>query len=97
MPRRPRVLPALLADNRPFRLFWAGQIISLSGDQITLLALPLLAVRVLRAGAQEMGYLTAAGLVPALFLSLHAGAWVDRHGQRRRVMMAADAGRAFCF
>jgi len=64
------------------------------GDQVTLLALPLLAVLLLHAGPKAMGYLTAAGLMPSLFLSLHAGAWVDRHGQRRRVMMVADAGRA---
>ena len=89
-----RLVPALLAENRPFRLFWAGQIISLFGDQITLLALPLLAVLLLHAGPREMGYLTAAGLAPTLFFSLHAGAWVDRRGRRRHVMMAADAGRA---
>jgi MFS family permease len=87
-------MPALLVENPPFRLFWAGQIISLFGDQITLLALPLLAVLLLHAGAQEMGYLTAAGLVPTLFFALHAGAWVDRRGRRRQVMIAADAGRA---
>jgi MFS family permease len=68
--------------------------ISLFGDQVTLLALPLVAVLILRADARQMGYLFAAGLVPNLLLSLHAGAWVDRHGQRRRVMIGADLGRA---
>ena len=94
MARRSGLVPALLAENRPFRLFWAGQIISLFGDQITLLALPLLAVLLLHAGAREMGYLTAAGLVPTLLFALHAGAWVDRRGRRRQVMIVADAGRA---
>jgi MFS family permease len=87
-------MPSLLRENRAFRAFWAGQLISLFGDQITLLALPLLAVLLLQAGAPEMGYLTAAGLVPNLFFALHAGAWVDRHGRRRHVMIAADIGRA---
>jgi MFS family permease len=41
-----------------------------------------------------MGYLTAAALVPNLLVSLHAGVWVDRYGRRRRVMLAADLGRA---
>lgn len=41
-----------------------------------------------------MGYLTAFGLAPTLLLSLHAGAWVDRRGRRRHVMIAADLGRA---
>ena len=89
-----RFVPSLLRENREFRAFWAGQSISLFGDQITLLALPLLAVLLLHAGAQEMGYLTAAGLVPTLLFALHAGAWVDRHGRRRQVMIAADIGRA---
>jgi MFS family permease len=87
-------MPSLLRENREFRAFWAGQLISLFGDQITLLALPLLAVLLLHAGAQEMGYLTAAGLVPTLLFALHAGAWVDRRGRRRQMMIAADIGRA---
>lgn len=87
-------MPSLLRENREFRAFWAGQLISLFGDQITLLALPLLAVLLLHAGAQEMGYLTAAGLVPTLLFALHAGAWVDRRGRRRQIMIAADIGRA---
>ena len=87
-------MPSLLRENKEFRAFWTGQSISLFGDQITLLALPLLAVLLLHAGAQEMGYLTAAGLVPTLLFALHAGAWVDRRGRRRQVMIATDVGRA---
>ncbi len=88
------ILPPLLRENQEFRRFWAGQMISLVGDQISLLALPLVAVLVLRADARQMGYLFAAGLAPNLLFSLFAGAWVDRHGRRRRVMIAADLGRA---
>jgi len=87
------MLPPLLR-GREFRRYWSGQAISLFGDQITLLALPLVAVLVLHAGAAEMGYLAAAGLLPNLVFALHAGAWVDRHGNRRGVMIAADIGRA---
>jgi MFS family permease len=83
-----------LRENQEFRRFWAGQMISLVGDQISLLALPLVAVLILRADARQMGYLFAAGLVPNLLFSLHAGAWVDRRGNRRRVMIATDLGRA---
>ena len=89
-----RFLPPLLAQNREFRLFWAGQAVSLFGDQITLLALPLAAVLVLHANAKQMGYLSAAGWAPYLLFSLHAGAWLDRRGRRRRTMVAADIGRA---
>lgn len=91
---RAHVVPELLRENRPFGLFWLGQSVSLFGDQVTMIALPLVAVLVLHADAAQMGYLTAAGLAPNLLFALHAGAWVDRHGRRRRVMVAADWGRA---
>jgi MFS family permease len=94
LPRPRRLGTSLLRENRAFRAFWAGEFISLFGDQITLLALPLLAVLLLHANAREMGYLTAIGLVPTLLFALHAGAWVDRRGRRRHVMIAADVGRA---
>jgi MFS family permease len=86
--------PRLLRDSPDFRRLWGGQVVSLLGDQITLLALPLVAVLVLHAGPAQMGYLTAAGLAPHLCFALHAGAWVDRRGRRRRTMIAADLGRA---
>lgn len=92
--RRVRLLaPALLRVHPGFRRFWVAQTVSLVGDQITLIALPLVAVLSLDASAAEMGYLTAAALVPALLFSLHAGALVDRRGHRRRTMIAADLGR----
>jgi MFS family permease len=68
--------------------------VSLVGDQITLIALPLVGVITLDATAAQMGYLTTAALVPNLLFSLHAGAWVDRRGRRRRTMIAADLARA---
>lgn len=88
------MIPALLRENAPFRRFWLGQTVSLFGDQITLLALPLAAVLVLNANAATMGYLFAAGVAPNLIFSLHAGALVDRRGRRRSTMIATDLGRA---
>jgi MFS family permease len=41
-----------------------------------------------------MGYLVAAELAPNLLFSLHAGAWVDRRGNRRHVMIGTNLGRA---
>jgi MFS family permease len=87
-------VPVLLRENRDFKNVFAAHSISLVGDQIALIALPLTAVLVLDAGPAQMGYLTAAGLIPYLLFSLHAGAWVDRRGNRRRTMIAADLGRA---
>jgi MFS family permease len=89
-----RVVPGLLRDNPQFRTFFAGQAISLVGDQISLIALPLVAVLALDATPAQMGYLVTAALLPNLLFSLHAGAWVDRGGRRRQVMIVADLGRA---
>jgi len=76
-----------------FRRFWIGQSVSMLGDQVTIIALPLTAVLVLDVTPAEMGYLTAAELLPNLIFSLHAGAWVDRRGSQRQTMIAADIGR----
>ena len=83
-----------LLRGRTFRSFWLAQTVSLLGDQIALIALPLVAVLVLDAGPGQMGLLGAAALLPHLFFSLPAGVWLDRVATRRHVMMAADLGRA---
>jgi MFS family permease len=88
-----RLVPLLLRENRAFRTFFTGQAVSVLGDQISIIALPLVAVLVLDASPAQMGYVTTAALLPNL-LSLHAGAWVDRRGRRRETMIAADVGRA---
>jgi MFS family permease len=87
------VLPPLLRENANFRRYFFGQAVSLIGDQITLVALPLTAVLALHASAGQMGALTTVALVPNLLFSLHAGSWVDRRGDRRGVMLLADLGR----
>ncbi|MGW7430335.1 MFS transporter [Streptomyces sp. NPDC054861] len=86
-------IPVLLRE-RSFRRYWTGQTVSLVGDQISLIAIPLAAVLVLGADAAEMGWLKAAELLPALLLNLPLGAWADRQPRRRRAMIAADLGRA---
>lgn len=87
--------PALaLLRERVFRHYWSAHVVSLVGDQISLIAIPLLAVLTIGAGAAEMGYLTAAALLPNLFFSLLAGAWVDRQAYKRKVMIGTDLGRA---
>jgi MFS family permease len=83
-----------LLRGRPFRRYWTAQTVSFFGDEVSTLALPLLAVLVLGASPAEMGYLTAARLAPNLFFSLYAGVWVDRQRHRRYVMIATDLGRA---
>ena len=90
------MVPVLLRD-RVFRRYWSASAISMFGDQVSGVALPLAAVLVLHAGAAQMGYLTALEWLPSLLFGLHAGAWVDRRGRRRRTMIAADLGRAALF
>jgi MFS family permease len=89
-----RFIPRVLRENLVFRRVWSAQTISLFGDQISMIAIPLTAVLVLDANAKQMGYLVAAELVPNLLFALHAGAWVDRHGNRRRMMIVTDLVRA---
>ena len=90
------MIPPLLRD-RVFRRYWSASTISMFGDQISGVALPLAAVLALHAGAAQMGYLTALEWLPSLLFGLPAGAWVDRRGRRRRTMIAADLGRAVLF
>jgi MFS family permease len=89
-----RFVPRVLRENPVFRRVWFAQTISLFGDQISLIAIPLTAVLVLDANAKQMGYLVAAELVPNLIFALHAGAWVDRRGRRRQTMIFTDFARA---
>jgi MFS family permease len=77
-----------------FRRYWAAQTVSYLGDQVTIVALPLVAVLALDATAAQMGLLAAVGALPNLLFSLHAGALVDRRGRRRSTMIATDVGRA---
>ncbi|MCM0674017.1 MFS transporter [Micromonospora phytophila] len=92
-PARRNPLPRLLRE-RVFRRYWSAQTVSYFGDEISTLALPLLAVLVIGAGPAEMGLLTAAALAPNLLFSLLAGAWVDRYPHKRRLMILTDLGRA---
>jgi predicted MFS family arabinose efflux permease len=88
-----RETPPLLRQPEFLKL-WAATSISQVGDQITYLALPLVAVLTLDASALEMGLLTAAELVPALLFSLMAGVWIERSQRRRHLMIVADIARA---
>ena len=86
-------MPSLLKTPN-FRSFWIGETVSLVGDQLTLLAMPLVAILVLDADARDMGTLTAVSLLPHLLFSLPAGVWLERVQVRKRVMIAADLCRA---
>ena len=87
------MLPPILRKNKNFRRYFIGQSISMLGDQVSLIALPLTAVLALDASPAQMGALLTVALIPNLIFSLHAGVRVDRRGRRRQVMIATDIGR----
>lgn len=68
-------------------LLWSGQTTSVLGNEISMLAIPLVAGLLLGASPFELGVLAAAGKAPVLFVSLPAGALVDRW-RKRPVMVA---------
>jgi len=82
-----------LWHHRDFRLLWAGQSVSEIGSQVTSLAVPLLAIDRLHAGAFAIGLLTTMSTLPFLLVGLPAGAWIDR-ARKRPVLIGADVGRA---
>ncbi len=82
-----------LLRSHDFRQLFAADTISQIGAQVTLLALPLVAVVTLPATLMEIGVLAALESAPFLLLGLPAGAWVDRV-RRRSVMVVADVIRA---
>jgi MFS family permease len=79
-------------NPRDLRLVTVGQGVSLIGDSITQLALPIMAVDILGADSFGTGALGAASTLAYLFIGLQAGVWVDR-SSRRAFLLAADAVR----
>jgi MFS family permease len=78
--------------NRDYMLLWSGQTVSLTGTIVSQTAFPLL-VWDLTHSAAQVGLVGGLGTVPYVFLSLLAGALVDRW-DRKRVMILCDMGRA---
>jgi len=79
--------------NGDFLRLWSAQTISQFGSQVTVLALPLVAILVLDASAFQVAALTTVEWLPWLLFSLPAGVWVDRL-PRRPVLVVTDLGRA---
>src|SRR5262245_40762014 len=94
-PARPREdAPRPLTRQPLFVRFWVGQSISVFGDQISALAIPLTAILALDASALEVGILASLTWLPHLLFSLPAGVWIDRRQPRRMTMCVADVIRA---
>jgi MFS family permease len=82
-----------LLRQHDFRQLFVATTVSEVGSQVSLLALPLVAVLALGASNFEVGVLAACGTLAFLLVGLPAGAWVDRM-RRRTVLIVGDAGRA---
>lgn len=74
-----------------FRRLWAAHSVSIFGDQLTLVALPL-ATYAQTSSAISVGVVASAEAVTAVVFGLPAGALADRL-QHRRVLVLTDAGR----
>jgi len=88
---RPQSPYLRLVRNRNFSLLWVGQLVSLLGDRIHIIALGALVAS--RGTALEVGLTFAATAVPSVVLGPLAGVLVDRW-DRRRTMIACDVVRA---
>jgi MFS family permease len=82
-----------LIHHRDFRRLWAGETVSQFGTMVTMVALPLLAVKTLHATPFQVGLLSACETLAFLLVGLPAGAWVDRL-RRRDVLIVGDVLRA---
>ncbi|MEO5986227.1 MAG: MFS transporter [Candidatus Limnocylindria bacterium] len=80
-----------LVRNRNFSLLWVGQLVSLLGDRVHIIALGALVAG--RGTALEVGLVFAATAVPSVILGPLAGVLVDRW-DRRLTMIFCDVGRA---
>ncbi|HSW25380.1 MAG TPA: MFS transporter [Burkholderiaceae bacterium] len=87
-PANPNTAPA----NALRTLSWSN-LAAQSAEQISLAAVPIVAVMLLQAGPGEIGLLTAAQTLPFLLLSIPMGVLADRWS-RSRLMVVAEGVRA---
>ena len=89
----PRAKAPILLRQPDFLKLWSAQTVSQIGNQISLLAIPLVAIIILGASAFEVGLLGTIEFLPFILFSLPAGVWVDRL-RRRPILIAGDIVRA---
>jgi MFS family permease len=82
-------MTAGLWRHRNFLLLWGGQTASQTGSQVTIVALPLVAIVLLQASTFQVGLLATATTSAFLLISLPAGVLADRV-RKRRLMLGCD-------
>jgi predicted MFS family arabinose efflux permease len=83
---------SLLFRNRDFALIWSGETVSLLGSEISVIALPSLAVLAFGEGALGVGLLMAMQWLPFVFLAPIIGVLTDRM-RRKPLMLWANVAR----
>lgn len=86
-----RIIPDVLRSEPQFRLLFTGQVLSILGDRMMLVALPFAVLRA-GGGTDAVGLVVAAQLIPFVIFGLIGGALSDR-SDRRRILILSDAGR----
>lgn len=86
--RFPRALRAL--GHRDFRLFWSGQLVSLTGRWMQAVGQAWLVLE-LTGSPLKLGVVTSLQFAPLLLLSVPAGAVVDRF-RKRRLLIGTQVG-----
>jgi MFS family permease len=76
-----------------FLKLWSAETVSQFGTQVSLLAIPFVAVVVLDASTFQVAALGVVDFLPFMIFTLPAGVWVDRL-RRRPILIAGDFGRA---
>jgi predicted MFS family arabinose efflux permease len=79
-----------LRMQRGFLLLWLGDTINALGSSITVFVLPIIAATTLHVTPLAVGLLSTARWLPAVVVSLPAGAWTDRT-ERRAVLLGCNA------
>jgi predicted MFS family arabinose efflux permease len=88
------VIPAVLREERQFRLLFLGQALSVIGDRMTAVVLPF-AVLSVGGSVTDVGLVAAAQFVPFALFGLAGGVLADRI-DRKRILIASDLIRFAC-
>ena len=82
-----------LLRHPDFLKLWSAETISQGGTQVSLLALPIVAILILDASPFEVALLGTIEFLPFILFTLPAGVWVDRL-RRRPILIVGDLVRA---
>lgn len=93
MTRSSTLYQRFFLGKRDLLLLWIGQLASGFGDSLAFMGFLFLVLELTGSG-RDVGVFQMIAYVPIILFGLAAGVYVDRR-DRRRVMLTADAGRAF--